>query len=72
MDDKQKQNIELLTIEIYKFQAGLTPPIMSDLFEATESSHKRSVKFRDYSLQGTSNMEFDSGKIKNVSNIKKI
>ena len=45
---------------------------MSDLFEATEYSHKRSVKFRDYSLQGTSNMEFDSGKIKNISNIKKI
>ena len=35
-ENKQKhvhqQNIESLTIEIYKFQTSLTPPIMSDLF----------------------------------------
>ena len=35
-DDKQKsihqKNIESLAIEIYKFQAALTPPIMSELF----------------------------------------
>ena len=38
--NKQKnihqKNIELLTIEIYKFQAVLTPPIMSDLFVTRE------------------------------------
>ena len=35
-NNKQKsihqKNIESLAIEIYKFQAGLTPSIMSDLF----------------------------------------
>ena len=61
-DNKQKayiqKNIKSLAIEIYKFQAGLTPPIMSDLFvtrgennynlrnfQETESSLKRTVKF---------------------------
>ena len=56
-DNKQKsihqKNIESLAIQIYKFQAGLTPLIMSDLFVTTgnnynqelESSHKRTVKF---------------------------
>ena len=60
-DNKQKsihqKNIESLAIEIYKFQAGLTPPIMSDLFfsrendynlrnfQELESSLKRTVKF---------------------------
>ena len=60
-DNKQEsiyqKNIELLAIEIYKLQAGLRPPIMSDLlvtrennynlmnFEALESSHKRTLKF---------------------------
>ena len=46
-----------LAIEIYKFQAGLTPPIMSDLFvtrgnnyiltnfQELESSLKQTVKF---------------------------
>ena len=54
-DNEQKsihqKNIESLVIEIYKLQAGLTPPIMSDLvvtrennynfrnFQALESSH---------------------------------
>ena len=60
-DNKQKsihqKNIELLAIEIYKFQAGLTLPIMSDLFvtgennynlrnyQELESSLRRAVKF---------------------------
>ena len=60
-DNKQKsihqKNIESLAIEIYKFQAGLTPPIMSDLFvtrennynlrnfQELESSLRRTVKF---------------------------
>ena len=51
-----QKNIQSLAIEIYKFQAGLTPPSMSDLFvirgksyslrnfQALESSHKRTVK----------------------------
>ena len=54
-DNEQKsihqKNIESLVIEIYKLQAGLTPPTMSDLvvtrennynfrnFQALESSH---------------------------------
>ena len=53
----EEKNIESLAIETYKFQAGLTPPIMSDLFvtrennynlrhfQELESSHKRTVKF---------------------------
>ena len=48
---------ESLAVEIYKFQAGLTPIIMSDLFttrenkyslrnfQALKSSHKRTVTF---------------------------
>ena len=60
-DNKQKsihqKNIESLAIEIYKFQAGLTPPIMSDLFvtrennynlrnfQELESSLRRTIKF---------------------------
>ena len=58
MDNKQKikyKKIKLLTIEIYQFQAGLAPPIMSDLFvtrknkynirnfQALEPSYKRTV-----------------------------
>ena len=59
--NKQKsihqKNIESLAIEIYKFQAGLTPPIMCDLFvtrennynlryfQELESSLKRTVNF---------------------------
>ena len=60
---------------MYKFQTGLTAPIMSDLFvtresnhnlrniQALESSHKRTVKFwtKNYFLQGISNMEPDPG-----------
>ena len=50
-------NIEILAIEIYKFQAGLTFPIISDQifirknkynlrnFQALESPHKQTVKF---------------------------
>ena len=49
--------MQSLAIEIYKFQAGLTSPIMSDLFvtrennynlrnfQELESAHKRTVKF---------------------------
>ena len=60
-DNKQKsiyqKIIESLGIEIYKFQAGLTAPIMSDLFvirennynlrnfQELESSLKQTVKF---------------------------
>ena len=60
-ENKQKsihqKNTESLAIEIYKFQAGLTPPIMSNLFvtrenkcnlrnfQSLESSHNRTVKF---------------------------
>ena len=60
-DNNQKsihqKNIESLAIEIYKFQVGLTPPIMSDLFvtrennynltnfQELESSLRRTVKF---------------------------
>ena len=52
-----KKNIESLAIEINKFQAGLTPPIISDLFvtrennynlrnfQELESSLRRTVKF---------------------------
>ena len=52
-----KKNVESLAIEIYKFQAGLIPPIMSDLFvtrenyynlrnfQQFESSLRRTVKF---------------------------
>ena len=87
-DNKQKsihqKNIESLATEIYKFQAGLTPTIMSDLFLAREnnynlrnfqeleSSLRRTVKFEteNYFLQGTSNMEPDFGKIKDIGNIK--
>ena len=42
-DNKQKsihqKNIESLAIEIYKFQAGLTPPIVSDLFVTRENNY---------------------------------
>ena len=44
-DNKQKsihqKNIETLDIEIYKFQAGLTPPppIMSDLFVTRQNNY---------------------------------
>ena len=60
-DNKHKsinqKNAESLAIEIYKIQAGLTPPITSDLFgtmeniynlrniQELESSLKRTVKF---------------------------
>ena len=40
--NKQKsihKKIELLVTEIYKFQASLTPPIMSDLFFTDENNY---------------------------------
>ena len=83
-DNKQKnmhqKNIESLPIEIYKFQAGLTPPIRSDLFvtrennynprnlQELESSLKRTVKFRteNISYRGLQrwNLILDIGNIK--------
>ena len=57
-DNKQKKHTsKKISIEIYKFQAGVSPPIMSDLFvtwknnynlrnfQELESSIKRTVKF---------------------------
>ena len=53
-----QKNIESLAIEIYKFQAGLIPPMMNYLiatkennynignFQALESSHKQTVSYR--------------------------
>ena len=42
-DNKQKnihqKNIESLAIEIYTFQAGLTPPIRSNLFVTRENNY---------------------------------
>ena len=35
----QKKKIKSLAIEIYKCQAGLTPPIMSDLFVTNENNY---------------------------------
>ena len=66
--------IESLDIEIYKFQAGLIPPTMSDLFvttennynlrnfQALESSHKRTVEF------GTETISYRGPKIWNLIN----
>ena len=75
-DNKQKsihqKNIESLAIEIYKFQAGLTPPIMSDLFvtrennynlrnfQELESSLRRTVKF------GTETISYRGSQIWNL------
>ena len=89
-DNKQKsihqKNIESLAIEIYKFQAGLIPPIMSDLFATRENNYNfrifSRVKIftqmnskiwgRNYFLQETSYMEPDSEKIKGIGNIEQI
>ena len=75
-DDKEKsihqKNTKLLAIKIYKFQAGLTPPIMRDLFvtkenkynirnfQVLEFSTNSKIWSRNYFQQGTSNMEPDS------------
>ena len=45
-----KKNIESLAIEIYKFQAGLTPPFMSDLFVTRENNYN----LRNFQEQGKS------------------
>ena len=74
-DSKQKnihqENIESLAIEIYKLQAILIPPIMSDLFatrennynlgnfQLLESSHKRTVNF------GTETISYIGPQIRN-------
>ena len=80
--------LKLLVTKIYEFQAGLTPPIVSDgvtylspgktvyvrNFQSLEFSHKRTVTFgtENFFLKGTSNLEPDPGKIKDIiSNIKK-
>ena len=48
------KNVESLAIEIYKFQAGLTPPIMSDLFVTTENIYNlRNFQELEYSLKRT-------------------
>ena len=64
-DNKQnsihQKNIESLAIEIYNIQASLTPPIMVDYL----------LPGKTIFLQGTSNMERDSGKIKGIGNTKK-
>ena len=59
-DNKQKsiheKEIQLLNqaIEIYKFQAGLTPPIMSDLFVTRENIYNlRNFQELEYSLKRT-------------------
>ena len=57
-DNKQKsihqKNIESLAIEIYKFQAGLTPPIMSDLFVTRENNYNlRNFQELESSLRQT-------------------
>ena len=89
-DNKPKsihqKNIESLAIEIYKFQAGLTPPIMSELFVTRKNNYNlrnfqklesllvRTVKVwtETVSYRGTTNMEPDSGKIKDIGNIKQV
>ena len=62
----------MLAIKIYEFQAGLTPPIMSDLFvtrenkcnlrnfQALESFHKRTVIF------GTETVSYSGRQIWNL------
>ena len=74
------KNVESLAIEIYKFQAGLTPPIMSDLFvtrennynlrnfQELESSLRRTVKFETETISYRG-PETDSGKNKDIGNI---
>ena len=48
------KNVESLAIDIYKFQAGLTPPIMSDLFVTTENIYNlRNFQEFEYSLKRT-------------------
>ena len=48
------KNVESLAIEIYKFQAGLTPPIMSDLFVTRENIYNlRNFQELEYSLKRT-------------------
>ena len=57
-DNKQEsihqKNIESLAIEIYKFQAVLTPPIMSGLFVTKENNYNlRNVQELESSLRRT-------------------
>ena len=89
-NNKQKsihqKNIESLAIELYKFQAGLTLPIMSDLFftrensynlrnfQEAESSLKRTVKFgtETISCRGTQIWNFIPERLRALETIKEI
>ena len=89
-DNKQKsihqKNIESLAIEIYKFQAGLIPPIMSDLFVTRENNYnlrnfqelepspRRTVKFGTefISYRGTQMWNLIPERLKDIENIKQI
>ena len=63
-DNKQKsihqKNIESLAIEIYKFQAGLTPPIMSDLFVTRGNNYN----LRNFQELESSEKLFPTGALK--------
>ena len=71
-DNKQKsihqKNIESLAIEIYKFQAGLTPPIMSDLFVTRENNcNLRNFQVLESSLKfGTETISYRGPQIWNL------
>ena len=49
-ENKQKsihlKNIESLTIKIYKFQASLLPPILSDLFVIRENKYNLKLNIK--------------------------
>ena len=56
-----QKKIESLAIEIYKFQAGLTPTIMSDLFVARENNYNlRNFEELESSLRGTVKFETET------------
>ena len=81
-----QKNIESLAIEINKFQAGLTPPIISDLFVTRENNYnlrnfqelepspRRTVKFGTefISYRGTQMWNLIPERLKDIENIKQI
>ena len=85
-DNKQKnihqKNIEPLAIESYKIQAGLTPPIMSDLyvtkdnnynlrnFQELKSSHKRKVNLGTETISYREPQKSRKGRNQDIGNIK--
>ena len=89
-DNKQKnihqKNIESLAIEIYEFQAVLSPPIISDLFVTRENNYnlrnfqelepspRRTVKFGTefISYRGTQMWNLIPERLKDIENIKQI